>query len=134
MENQQYDEAVELSSSESVDETDAAPLPRPSAKISSPVGGGHGSKATSGSSGGGSASEGGSSAGAGGAGRGARGGQGHQSGSGDEEESGTSSDDDDEEDGGGGAQVAQGYNPADYANLQVCFVCGQGPQGVGMRG
>ena len=134
MENQQYDEAVELSSSESVDETDTASLPRPSGKISSPVGGGHGGKATSGSSGGGSASEGGSSAGAGGAGRAARGGQGHQSGSGDEEESGTSSDDDDEEDGGGGAQVAQGYNPADYANLQVCFVCGQGPQGLGMRG
>ena len=54
MENQQYDEAVDISSSESVDEADVAPVPAPKPAQSMKSG-----SATSGS-GGGSASDAGS--------------------------------------------------------------------------
>lgn len=137
MDNQQYDEAVDISSSESVDEADAAPPPKPPqvtagdrsrlfpnnsadaflnllqvAKMGSS---GSGGGSTSGS-GGGSARDGGGGGGGGGSAQ--QGAQRANIGSGEEDEgnSDTSSDDDEEED---GVQAAQGYNPADYANLQV---------------
>ena len=58
VENQQYDEAVDISSSESVDEADVAPVPAPKAQIAAMKSG----SATSGS-GGGSAWDGGNSSG-----------------------------------------------------------------------
>jgi len=142
VENQQYDEAVELSSSESVDEADVAPPPKPpqvsdqraglvsclpditltaayalQVKMSGSATSGSGAGSASGS-GGGSARGGGGGGSSGGGGGSQQGAQSAHIGSGEEDEgnSETSSDEEDDEE---GVQATQGYNPADYANLQV---------------